>query len=1400
MKMLLLALLLVAQRPTAPALQAGTVTGRLLNEDGTPAIKIRVSAMSIPDNKTEAPTLMTLAETDSSGRYRLTDVPVGRYYIVAGFVDSPTYYPRGTGPAGATPVNVTVNATVANIDFRIEKPSTGLTVSGRVITDSNPALGPLQVMLSGGNTTGYTNLNVPAKIDGTFEFARVRPGTYTITVNPSPISEPRTVIVADKDITGIELRVPWAGDVAGRVVVEGSGPVPPFTMLFSGGSRQANAFYQGANQTFRATLPEGFFVFTTSGLPSGLFLKSVTSGDTDLLAGPLRVARTQLPAEIIVTLGVSTPPPWVKLSGRVTGSRQSMNSISIYGPGGTLTASLTADGSFEFAKILPGSYTVSIPSTNGSTPVQPLTLVVPNRDVSGVELPLPALKEISGRVIVEDGGPLPRATLTVTPATEEQKRGNSSTPPSLAQLLVTTAGNRSVPMNIYLALQQDGSFKASLPEGRYPVTANIQTTGGSAPYSVKSFTYGSADLTKEPVVIAASDSAEMRLTFSAASSSWAKVTGRVVGLTASSASQGVPATVVLVSPTFMRELTATIRPDGSFEFPRVYSGTYQGRLNGVAPNLGIPPVEVNVASSDVTGLEFVIPSQKEISGRIILEGRGAMPRLTLPLTRISTSNSFQGPQTAYISINPQPDGTFKVTVPEGERQVGRPNPIPAGYTLKSVQYGSSDVANSPLNVRRTDTAELRLTFTTPDQPPVKISGKLTGLDAALFSRGPVSLNLSEPRYVSSLQATISPDGTFEFPAVFPGNYNVALSPSVNATIPPINVGSKELTGFEINVPRRKEIAGRVVLEGSGPMPRFSVPMNTVGPALEGPGGLSMITINPQTDGAFRVSIQEGERRAGPVGGLPPGYTVKSMTYGTIDLLSAPIKIAVNDDDELRITVTTPSTSPVKVTGKVTGLDSTMFSRGPVTVSMTATGYAAALQTNLATDGTFEFPDVFAGNYSARVTGPGIAAHQPVTVAVANAEVRNVEIVLPGQKEIAGRVIVEGAAPLPRFNFRPPQVLTAQRTPLQTQFLNITPAANGTFRLTLPEGERPLGEVNGLPPGYTLKAATYGTTDLLRDPLKIGKGDTGELVITLSAPSLKPVSVSGKVEGLDAAVVAQGTTRVVMASQFYAGNLNTTVRPDGTFEFPSVFPGAYTAQVSTPAGAGAAGSLAGSVGGPLAVGLVPVASPAPGGIPITVADTDVRNLSLSVPRQYSIVGRVEIEGGGPIPRIPLTFSTQTTTTGIATAVIPQPDGTLRFTLPEGERTARVAQLPPGLALKSMTYGAVDLRQAPLRVDANQQPAELRVTLEKTHPQAWVRVEGKVTGVPDDARNVRVSLTGTFNVPRTVPVNADGTFVFEQVFQGTSSVRLLGNIGETLQSPVNITVGAKDITNLEIVYRR
>ena len=95
-------------------------------------------------------------------------------------------------------------------------------------------------------------------------------------------------------------------------------------------------------------------------------------------------------------------------------------------------------------------------------------------------------------------------------------------------------------------------------------------------------------------------------------------------------------------------------------------------------------------------------------------------------------------------------------VPEGERQVGRPNALPPGYTLKSVQYGSTVLAGVPLRVTAADTAELRFTITTPDFPPVKVSGKVSGLDLAkhlLIEAGWIVLfiALSELLYRRGLQ-------------------------------------------------------------------------------------------------------------------------------------------------------------------------------------------------------------------------------------------------------------------------------------------------------------------------------------------------------------------------------------------------------------------------------------------------------------------------------------------------------------------------------------------------------------------------------------------------------------------------------------------------------------------------
>jgi hypothetical protein len=63
------------------------------------------------------------------------------------------------------------------------------------------------------------------------------------------------------------------------------------------------------------------------------------------------------------------------------------------------------------------------------------------------------------------------------------------------------------------------------------------------------------------------------------------------------------------------------------------------------------------------------------------------------------------------------------------------------------------------------------------------------------------------------------------------------------------------------------------------IPRFNLPANL------GPGRPPLpIAINPQAGGVFQTSVPIGTIQVGPAFGLPPAFTVKSMTYGRVNLL------------------------------------------------------------------------------------------------------------------------------------------------------------------------------------------------------------------------------------------------------------------------------------------------------------------------------------------------------------------------------------------------------------------------------------------------------------------------------------------------------------------------------------
>src|SRR5262249_21395652 len=120
-------------------------------------------------------------------------------------------------------------------------------------------------------------------------------------------------------------RVYTTADVTGIVVVDGGGIRPRFTLSFSAfrGGTQPSSTVTLADGTLRAVLREGEYQLAWSSLPSGYLVKSITSGSLDLLKNSLRITRGTPVPPIVLTLGVDSPPPWVKVSGRVTGLSRS---------------------------------------------------------------------------------------------------------------------------------------------------------------------------------------------------------------------------------------------------------------------------------------------------------------------------------------------------------------------------------------------------------------------------------------------------------------------------------------------------------------------------------------------------------------------------------------------------------------------------------------------------------------------------------------------------------------------------------------------------------------------------------------------------------------------------------------------------------------------------------------------------------------------------------------------------------------------------------------------------------------------------------------------------------------------------------------------------------------------
>jgi 5-hydroxyisourate hydrolase-like protein (transthyretin family) len=125
----------------AGGLQPGTgiVSGVLKTTDGRPASGVRVGAVDAEDPASTS--LLSVTETDANGKYRLTNIPAGRYYIVAGRLNNLHYYPSGGDRAKAAEVEVGAARIRADVNFVVPSGSQrlGAAPPTRVAAPANSA-------------------------------------------------------------------------------------------------------------------------------------------------------------------------------------------------------------------------------------------------------------------------------------------------------------------------------------------------------------------------------------------------------------------------------------------------------------------------------------------------------------------------------------------------------------------------------------------------------------------------------------------------------------------------------------------------------------------------------------------------------------------------------------------------------------------------------------------------------------------------------------------------------------------------------------------------------------------------------------------------------------------------------------------------------------------------------------------------------------------------------------------------------------------------------------------------------------------------------------------------------------------------------------------------------------
>jgi hypothetical protein len=215
----------------------GAISGRVVDIDGRPLQGMTMSALSV-----EGVTIGELSDPD--GRYRIGNLPPGKYRVQAMPASSgnlppeirtdgttevhhaPTYYPSSLTMSSATQLDIAPGTECTGIDVQMIRGSivavrgavSGIPAGERDIYVLARKIEPPQ---SGGRRIRRFVDQRRVNPDASFVIWRLDPGSYILSAQAYRegwASPPVEVVVGDKDVAGVALRLTPVLDISGKVL------------------------------------------------------------------------------------------------------------------------------------------------------------------------------------------------------------------------------------------------------------------------------------------------------------------------------------------------------------------------------------------------------------------------------------------------------------------------------------------------------------------------------------------------------------------------------------------------------------------------------------------------------------------------------------------------------------------------------------------------------------------------------------------------------------------------------------------------------------------------------------------------------------------------------------------------------------------------------------------------------------------------------------------------------------------------------------------------------------------------------------------------------------------------------------------------------------------------------